>query len=489
VVFLYVVVVASILAALLGLLRFSEKRWEGLSSNVASKDDIAQIIRRELESLKKDASDQALALRHEISENLTRFQSSTLQILDRKFAEQISVSSEASRLAREEVANNFQRLSVNVRDSVTDLASRQKEQLEAVTAAVRSLTDSHERSQNALRATVEGRLDIIRSENAAKLDEMRHAVDEKLESTLERRLGESFRIVTENRTQVQKGLGEMQSLAAGVGDLKKVLSNVKVRGTWGEVQLCNLLEDFLAPEQFVRNAVVKDDTRESVEFAIRLPGLGEGKEVLLPIDAKFPQEDFERLILASEQGEKDGVLAASSALEGRLRTCAKTISDKYIAPPRTTDFAVLFLPTESLYAEVLRRPGLFESLQREYRVTLAGPTTLTAILKALSMGFRSVAIEKRSGEVWKLLGAIQAEFRNYGGVVYRLRKQLNTAMKTITSLDTRARVMNQKLLDVDRLPDNAASELLGLDVINNEEPGETAQPEEAAAPVAASGSF
>ena len=377
-VFLYIAVVASILAALLGLLNFLRREREGLSPNLLSKDYITQIMRRELENLRKDASDQALALRHEVSENVTRFQSTTLQTLDRKFAEQIGVSSDASRLTREEVTHSFQGLSANIRDSVTDLASRQKEKLEAVTAAVNSLTDSHERSQDALRATVEGRLDVIRNENAAKLDEMRQAVDEKLESTLERRLGESFRIVTEHLAQVQKGLGEMQALAAGVGELKKVLSNVKVRGTWGEAQLGNLLEDFLAPEQFVRNAVVKDDTRESVEFAIRLPGLGEGKEVLLPIDAKFPQEDFERLVLASERGDKDGVLAASSALEVRLRACAKTISEKYIAPPRTTDFAILFLPTESLYAEVLRRPGLFESLQREYHVTLAGPTTLTA---------------------------------------------------------------------------------------------------------------
>ncbi len=390
-------------------------------------------------------------------------QRAIVQTLDAKSTELANASSEAGRTLRTELSQSFQRLATSLNETAAQLGAHQKERLDGVTQAIESLTEIHSKAQDALRATVEGRLDAIRSESATKLEEMRQTVDDKLQSTLEKRLGESFKIVSNQLERVHQGLGEMQSLAAGVGDLKRVLSNVKVRGTWGELQLGNLLEQFLAPEQFMRDVQVKEDSQERVEFAIRLPGRSDDKEVLLPIDAKFPQEDFERLVVAAENSDAVGVEAAASALEARVKACARTISEKYINPPQTTDIAILFLPTESLYAEVLRRPGLFEHIQREYHVTLAGPTTLTAILNALQMGFRSLAIEKRTSEVWQVLGAIRSEFNRYGEVVDRLRRQLNTAVNTIDSLGIRTRAMSRKLRDVEILPDGTAHEVLGLD--------------------------
>jgi DNA recombination protein RmuC len=496
---LYLIAGCSISAAVFALLSVLQGRRGRPESSGLTREDLNQIVRVEGDRIRSDAADQARGLRQEVTESLQGFQSSTLhafgelskqfaeqvrnfaarldaslsamnlghvtitQVLDRKFAEQTVASSDAARTSRSEIAQSFQGLAVSVKEAVGQLGSQQKERLEAVTAAVAALMESHDKAQSALRSTVEGRLDAIRIDSSAKLEEMRKAVDEKLQSTLERRLGESFKLVSNQLERVYQGLGEMQSLAAGVGDLKKVLSNVKVRGIWGELQLGNLLEQVLAPDQYIRDAQIKRDSRERVEFAIRLPGRGDGNEVLLPIDAKFPQEDFERMILASEKGDTAAVEAASSALETRVKGCAKTINEKYIDPPRTTDIAILFLPTESLYAEVLRRPGLFEYLQREYHVTLAGPTTLAAILNALHMGFQSLAIEKRSSEVWQVLGAIRSEFNRYGEIVDRLRRQLNTAVSTIDTLGTRARAMHRRLRDVEVLPDAASQKVLGLD--------------------------
>lgn len=363
------------------------------------------------------------------------------------------------------MTGSFQTLGSTVSETLGQLGEHQKERLEGVTAALSTLTEKQERAQEALKVAVESRLDAIRNESAAKLDEMRKTVDERLQTTLEARLGESFDRVVEQLERVHKGIGEMQSLAAGVGDLKRVLSNVRVRGTYGEVQLGMLLEQVLSPEQFTRNAQVKDDSQERVEFAIKLPGRDvEGEVVLLPIDAKFPQEDYERLVVAAELGDSDAVAEAAQELENRIKGCAKTIRDKYITPPRTADFAILYLPTEGLYAEVLRRPGLFERLQREYHVTLTGPTTLTALLNALQMGFRSLAIEKRSSEVWHILGAVRNEFGKYNEVVDKLSKQLSTAAKSVENLGMRTRAMNRKLRDVEKLPDETANLVLGPDI-------------------------
>ncbi|MDR5793584.1 DNA recombination protein RmuC [Caballeronia sp. LZ008] len=331
------------------------------------------------------------------------------------------------------------------------------------------LSEANERRLGEVRATLEARLKDIEANNATKLDEMRRTVDEKLHATLEQRLGESFKLVSDRLEQVHRGLGEMQTLAAGVGDLKKVLTNVKTRGIWGEVQLEALLEQLLTPDQYAKNVATVPKSNERVEFAIRLPGRHDAPgapgdvatPVWLPIDAKFPREDYERLIDAQERADPAGVEDASRALEGRLRAEAKSIAQKYVAPPHTTDFALLFLPTEGLYAEVLRRPGLSDSLQREFRVTVAGPTTLTALLNSLQMGFRTLAIEKRSSEVWQVLGAVKTEFGKFGEVLARTKSQLETVTRSIEAAQTRTRQMGKRLRDVEALPGEQAAGLLG----------------------------
>jgi DNA recombination protein RmuC len=311
-----------------------------------------------------------------------------------------------------------------------------------------------------LRQTLDGKLGELQSKNEQKLEEMRRTVDEKLEGTLERRLGESFKLVSERLDQVHKGLGEMQAMANNVGDLKRVLTNVKVRGTWGEMQLSLILEQILAPEQYAANVVPKPDSAERVEFAIRLPGAKDDGPVWLPIDAKFPQEDYQRLCEASERADAEGVSAAGKALELRLRAQAKDIRDKYIAPPHTTDFAILFLPSEGLYGEVMRRPGLADGLQRDYRVTLAGPSTLAALLNSLQMGFRTLAIQQRSSEVWKVLGAVKTEFGRFGGVISKVKQKLEEASSHLEQTEARTRVIDKKLREVEALPSDQAAKAL-----------------------------
>jgi DNA recombination protein RmuC len=298
-----------------------------------------------------------------------------------------------------------------------------------------------------VRTAVEQRLQAIQTDNAQKLEKMRETVDEKLQSTLEARLGESFRIVSERLEQVHRGLGEMQNLAAGVGDLKRVLSNVTTRGAWGEVQLENLLAQILSPDQFERNFSPAGNA-ERVEFAIRLPGAGEAP-VWLPVDAKFPSETYQRLTAAAEDGDAAAVERCSKELETVIKACARTFSSKYLLPPRTTDFGILFLATEGLYAETLRRPGLAECLQRDFRVVLAGPTTFAALLNSLQMGFRTLAIQQRSGEVWKLLGDVKAQFGKYSDVLANIRKRLDQAVQTVDDAAVRTRAIERKLKDVE----------------------------------------
>jgi len=312
-----------------------------------------------------------------------------------------------------------------------------------------------------VRATLEARLKDIETQNGVKLEEMRKTVDEKLHATLEQRLGESFKLVSDRLEQVHKGLGEMQTLAMGVGDLKRVLTNVKTRGTWGEVQLAGLLEQVLTCEQYATNVVTVPHRGERVEFAIRLPGREGHGQVWLPIDSKFPVEDYERILAAQDMADAAGMEEASKALESRIKVEAKTIRDKYVEPPHTTDFAILFLPTEGLYAEVLRRPGLSDWLQRECRITIAGPTTLTALLNSLQMGFRTLAIEKRASDVWLVLGAVKTEFGKFGEVLAKAKQQLQTVANSIDSAETRSRQMERKLKGVEALPAPDAVQLLG----------------------------
>ncbi|RJF86779.1 DNA recombination protein RmuC [Oleomonas cavernae] len=298
---------------------------------------------------------------------------------------------------------------------------------------------------------LDSRFAQLAADSAVKLEEMRRTVDERLQGTLEQRLGESFKLVSDRLEQVHRGLGEMQNLAAGVGDLKRVLTNVKSRGTWGEMQLDALLAQIMTADQYLANVATIEGRAERVEFVIRLPGHDVGEEVWLPIDAKFPREDYERLVEAADRADVEGVEAAGKALEIRLKGFARDIRDKYLNPPRTTDFAVMFLPTEGLYAEALRRPGLIDVLQREYRVVPAGPTTLAALLNSLQMGFRTLAIEKRSSEVWLLLGAVKTEFAKYGEVLDKVQRKLNEASEQIDKVAVRKRAIDRRLRQVQGL--------------------------------------
>lgn len=304
-----------------------------------------------------------------------------------------------------------------------------------------------------LRGAVEQRLERIQQDNSAKLEQMRQTVDEKLHATLEQRLSESFRQVSERLELVHKGLGEMQSLAAGVGDLKRVLTNVKARGTWGEVQLGALLEQLLVPEQYAKNVATRPGSSQRVEYAIRLPGREGQEQVWLPIDSKFPLEDYERLTAAQERADPAAVEDAAKALEMRVKLEAKTIREKYLEPPATTDFAILFVPTEGLYAELARRPGLAEFVQREHRVTIAGPMNLSMIVNSLQMGFRTLAIEARASEVWLLLSGVKAEFGRFAEVLARTKVQLQSVANSIDQAETRTRQIERKLKDVEALPE------------------------------------
>ena len=323
------------------------------------------------------------------------------------------------------------------------------------------LTQRNEQRIGEMRATLESQLKSLQADNAQKLEQMRETVDEKLQTTLEARLGASFKLVSERLEQVQRGLGEMQELATGVGDLKRVLGNVKTRGIFGEVQLAGLLEQVLTIGQYETNCATVPGSGDRVEFAIRLPGTQPGQPILLPIDAKFPREDYERLLDAQDRADPEAAVQAATALERQVRTEAKRIRDKYLAPPHTTDFALLFLPTEGLYAEVLRRPGLFEALQRDFRVTLVGPTTLLALLNSLQMGFRTLAIEQRSSEVWQLLGAVKSEFGKFATVLERAHGQLDTVQNSIKQAGVRTRAIERQLKGVESLPGEEARELLG----------------------------
>ena len=371
----------------------------------------------------------------------------------------------AARGDREEQAQSLDRLTKALSAQVGQLGILQGQQLEAFAAQLARLTQSNEQRFEQLRLAIEARLGAMQSDNASKLEEMRKTVDEKLHATLEQRLGDSFKLVSERLELVHKGLGEMQTLAAGVGDLKKVLTNVKTRGTWGEVQLEALLDQVLTAEQYEKNVITRPNSNERVEFAIRLPGREMGgndkQPVWLPIDAKFPMEDYQRLIEAQERADPVAVELAAKALELRLRLEAKTIRDKYVEPPFTTDFAILYLPTEGLYAEVLRRPGLADGLQRDFRISIAGPTTLAALLNSLQMGFRTLAIEKRSSEVWGVLGAIKTEFGKFGEALDATRKKLEQATKSIESAGIRTRQIERKLKGVEALPTAEAQARLG----------------------------
>ncbi|MDA1216681.1 MAG: DNA recombination protein RmuC [Chloroflexi bacterium] len=405
-------------------------------------------VLRELELAAREQEKLETRLREELVRNRDEAGKGTAQL-----------RTELARVLQEQqkgITDNLDR----IRQQGTDSSKVQREELAAQLAL---LAHSNEEKLEAVRQTVETKLTQLQTDNAGKLEQMRMTVDEKLQSTLETRLSESFKLVSERLERVHQGLGEMQALASGVGDLKRMLSNVKTRGTWGEMQLSALLEQVLTAEQYAKNVATRPGSEDRVEFAIRLPGQSADAQqvVWLPVDAKFPKEDYERLNSALEDGDKPAADAARKALELRVRAEARTIKEKYIEPPHTTDFAILFLPLEGLYAEVLRVPDIVESLQRDHRVVLAGPTTLAALLNALQMGFRSLAIEKRTSEIWQVLGAVKTEFAKYNDVLQKVREKLQQATNVVEKAEVRTRAITKQLRKVEELPEPQAIALLG----------------------------
>lgn len=425
---------ASVVLLVALLLRKPPQQDTGRAELLAANERLERELRREI-------SESSRGQRGELTQTLATFQQSLVQ-----------QGQEATRTQNAQIDAFAQQL-----------ALMQKTLADTLNNQLRDLSEANARRITEVRATLETQLNVMQQTNAAKLDEMRQTVDEKLQSTLEARLGESFKQVADRLEQVHQGLGQMQTLAQGVGDLQRVLTNVKTRGMFGEVQLEALLEQVLTPEQYGKQVETKPKSNQRVDFAIRFPGRsGEGEPVWLPIDAKFPREDYERLLEAQDRADAAGVDSAGRALEVRIREEAKSICEYYLCPPHTTDFAILFLPIESLYAEVLRRPGLMDRIQRDYRVTLAGPTTLLAMLNSLHMGFRTLALEQQASEVWTVLGAVKTEFERYGKWVEAVKDQVNRAAETLDKADTRAKQMQRALRKVEALPDQQAQALLPL---------------------------
>jgi DNA recombination protein RmuC len=374
------------------------------------------------------------------------------EIVEKRLTSFTEASENSAKLQRDESATSRVELQKSLNESMKNLETK-----------IAELTDSNAKKQTEMQQTLQTEIDKMRKGNEEKLEKMRETVDEKLQGTLEKRLGESFKLVSDRLEAVQRGLGEMQTLANDVGSLQKVLSNVKSRGGWGEVQLERQLEDVLAPSQYEKNVKIKPNSNDVVEFAVKLPGRADGEYVYLPIDSKFPQEDYERLQAAQDAGSSEDVATATKAVERAIRAQAKLISDKYLHAPISTDFAIMYLPTEGLFAEVVRRPGLTSDLQNNYRVLVTGPTTLMSLLNSLQMGFKTLAIEKSASDVWKVLGAAKTEFNKYSVVLDKLAKQLETAQNTVTEAGVRTRAVSKSLSKVEELEIGVTStDILGL---------------------------
>ena len=431
--------------------------WRKPDASAASADKLLQALdanRQDIaRELRQEVQDASRAARQEASANMATFQQTLVQH-----------SAEATRTQNARLDAFGTQLAAMQKGLADTLSSQLGSLSEANARRLAELNETSATRLREIRSTLETQLAQLQTSNTTKLEEMRVTVDEKLQSTLQARLGESFKQVADRLEQVHKGLGEMQTLAQGVGDLKHLLTNVKTRGIFGEAQLAALLEQVFVPDQYAAQIATRPGSKNLVDFAIKLPGkAADGAPLWLPIDAKFPNEDYARLLDAQGRADPVDADAAAKALEQRIRLEAKSITDKYVEPPHTTDFAILFLPTEGLYAEVLRRPGLMEALQRDYRVTLAGPTTLLAMLSSLQMGFRTLALEKRSSEVWQVLGAVKTEFGKFGDVLAKVKSQTQTVLNTLDSADTRSRAMQRALKTVQALPDEASQVLLAID--------------------------
>ena len=463
------------------LARLAETQTQSLNALTASNaqriDGFAQQLAKlteansqQLGEMRQAIGQQAQAAREEQSASLARFGETQTQNLNALaasnaqrldgFAQQLVKLNQTN---AEQLEGMRQNMSTHAQTGREEQAASLQRFGATLNQALAALTESNAQRMAEVRATLEAKIRELQQDNGVRLEEMRKTVDEKLHATLEQRLGESFKLVSDRLDKVHQGLGEMQQLAIGVGDLKRVLTNVKTRGTWGEVQLEMLLEQLLTVDQYGKNVETVPGSGERVEFAIRLPGNGNGGErpVWMPIDAKFPKEQYERLCEAAERADLDGANLAARELERVVRGEAKSIADKYLSPPLTTDFAILFLPTEGLYAEVMRRPGLADELQRLHRVSIAGPSTLSALLNSLQMGFRTLALEKRSSEVWEVLGAVKTEFGKFGEVLAVTKNTLERAAKNIEQAEVRSRQMSRKLKSVEALPAEAAQKLLG----------------------------
>ena len=437
--------------------------WRKPDTSTASADKLLQALdanRQDIaRELRQEVQDASRAARQEASANMATFQQTLVQH-----------SAEATRTQNARLDAFGTQLAAMQKGLADTLSSQLGSLSEANARRLAELNETSATRLREMRSTLETQLAQLQSSNTTKLEEMRVTVDEKLQSTLQARLGESFKQVADRLEQVHKGLGEMQTLAQGVGDLKHLLTNVKTRGIFGEAQLAALLEQVFVPDQYAAQIATRPGSKNLVDFAIKLPGkAADGAPLWLPIDAKFPNEDYARLLDAQGRADPVDADAAAKALEQRIRLEAKSITEKYVEPPHTTDFAILFLPTEGLYAEVLRRPGLMEALQRDYRVTLAGPTTLLAMLSSLQMGFRTLALEKRSSEVWQVLGAVKTEFGKFGDVLAKVKSQTQTVLNTLDSADTRSRAMQRALKTVQALPDEASQVLLAIDSDNEPE--------------------
>lgn len=448
------------LAVALGLLWMA---WRALQAGRGAQDaawqQTLQAQNQRLErmetQLRQELAEQSRLQRLEQQQGLASFQSALLQ------QSHDNLRTQTAQL------DGFSQQLVMLRGTLSDTLTQQ----------LQGLSEGNAQRLSEVRATLEAQLQQLQQNNAAKLDEMRATVDEKLQQTLQTRLSESFSQVAQRLEQVHKGLGEMQHLATGVGDLKNLLANVKTRGMFGEAQLGALLEQVLTPQQYASQQATRPGSKQVVDFAVRLPGKGDqGVPVWLPIDAKFPTEDYERLLQAQARADGVAAEAAARALEQRIRAEAKSIAEKYLEPPHTTDFALMFLPSEGLYAEVLRRPGLFEALQREHHVTLTGPTTLMALLNALHMGFRTLALEQRSSEVWQVLGAVKTEFGKFGGVLEKLKSQTQTVLNSLDQAQVRNRAMGRALRDVEAVPADTPTPWLGADLADDNDRGEGETP-------------
>ncbi|MGQ9922060.1 MAG: DNA recombination protein RmuC [Desulfobacca sp.] len=428
-------------------------REEFLASARRDREELAAA----LTTLTQNTQQQLLQLRETLDQA-----GRSLQAENHARLEQIRLEgAAAAREQRQELGESLQQFNTSVLQGMTGMGQLLKEQMESFARQLQQLTATTIDQQEKLRQVVEAKLRDIQVDNAKHLDQMRATVDEKLQGTLEQRLGASFQQVSARLEQVHKGLGEMHMLAAGVGDLKRVLTNIKSRGDWGEIRLEALLEHLLAPEQFARQVKLGEIGGEVVEFALRLPGRGDSDEVWLPIDAKFPLTVYENLVVAQEAAENEAVAQAKKQLAAAIRLNAKTISEKYVRPPKTTDFAIMFLPNEGLYAEVLRQPGLAEAMQREFRVVIAGPTTFAALLNSLQMGFRTLAIQRRSSEVWRLLGAVKTEFGKFGDILAGVKKKLDQASHTMDDAARRSRAIERRLREVEALPEGSAALEIG----------------------------